>query len=164
MNEPENRWRIYWATFDTNIFVRTVIRKDNLPNHLLSLWREKRFVLVLSQSIIDEVERVLSRRSLRLKYRYTLTEVTDLINLLHQASIVEVNTSFELCHRDPTDNILIDCAILGRVRFLVSTDNDLVDDAELKRALFEFGIEVVEPLDFLEKIREVGIDVPDSGQ
>ena len=159
MNEPENR-----ATFDTNIFVRTVIRKDNLPNHLLSLWRDGRFALVLSQSIIDEVETVLSRRSLRLKYRYTLTEVTDLINLLHQASIVEVNTSFELCHRDPTDNILIDCAILGRVQFLVSTDNDLVDDPELKRTLFGFGIEVVEPLDFLEKIQEVGIDVPDSGQ
>ena len=158
MNEPENR-----ATFDTNIFVRTVIRKDNLPNHLLSLWREGRFALVLSQSIIDEVESVLSRRSLRLKYRYTLTEVTDLINLLHQASIVEVNTSFELC-RDPKDDMLIDCAVSGRVQFLVSYDNDLVDDDELKRALFEFGVEVVEPPDFLEKIRETGIAVPDSGQ
>ena len=158
MNEPENR-----ATFDTNIFVRTVIRKDNLPNHLLSLWREGRFALVLSQSIIDEVESVLSRRSLRLKYQYTLTEVTDLINLLHQASIVEVNTSFELC-RDPKDDMLIDCAVSGRVQFLVSHDKDLVDDAELKRALLEFRVEVVEPLNFLEKIREVGIDIPDSGQ
>ena len=157
MNEPENR-----ATFDTNIFVRTVIRKDNLPNHLLSLWREGRFALVLSQSIIDEVESVLSRRSLRLKYRYTLTEVTDLINLLHQASIVEVNTSFELCHRDPTDNILIDCAILGRVQFLVSYDKDLIDDSELKQALFEFGVEIVEPPDFLRKIREAEINQPDS--
>ena len=149
MNEPENR-----ATFDTNIFVRTIIRKDNLPNHLLSLWREGRFALVLSQSIIDEVERVLSRRSLRLKYRYTLTEVTDLINLLHQANIVEVNTSFELCHRDPTDNIFIDCAILGRVQFLVSYDKDLIDDAELKQALFEFGVEVIEPPNFLNEIQK----------
>ena len=152
MNEHEQRWRVYRATFDTNIFVRTVIRKDNLPNHLLSLWRAGRFVLVLSQPIIDEVERVLSRRALRLKYRYTLTEVRDLINLLHQANIVEVSTSFELCHRDPTDNIFMDCAILGRVQFLVSTDNDLIDDAELKQALFEFGVEIVEPPDFLNEI------------
>lgn len=161
MNEHEQRWRVYRATFDTNIFVRTVIRKDNLPNHLLSLWREGRFALVLSQSIIDEVEKVLSRRSLRLKYRYTLTEVTDLINLLHQANIVEVNTSFELC-RDPKDDMLIDCAVSGRVQFLVSYDNDLVDDDKLKRALFGFGVEVVEPPDFLEKIREVEINQPDS--
>ena len=156
MNEPENR-----ATFDTNIFVRTVIRKDNLPNHLLSLWREGRFALVLSQSIIDEVESVLSRRSLRLKYQYTLTEVSNLLELLRLANIVEVNTSFELC-RDPKDDMLIDCAVSGRVQFLVSYDNDLVDDDKLKRALFGFGVEVVEPPDFLEKIREAEINQPDS--
>ncbi len=164
MNEPENRWRVYRATLDTNIFVRTVIRTDNLSNHLLSLWREGRFVLVLSRAIIDEIEKVLSRRTLRLKYRYTLTEVRDLINLLHQANIVEVNTSFELCHRDPTDNMFVDCAILGRVQFLVSTDNDLVDNAELKRDLFEFGVEIIDPPNFLEKIQEAEIDGSDSGQ
>ena len=154
MNEPDNRWRVYRATFDTNIFVRKVIRKDNLPNYLLSLWREGRFVLVLSQPIIDEVEKVLSRRALRLKYRYTLTEVKDLIDLLHQANIVEVNTTFGLCHRDPTDNMFFDCAILGRVQFLVSTDNDLIDDSELKQALFEYGVEIVDPPSFLKEIEK----------
>ena len=153
MNEPENRWRIYWATFDTNIFVRTVIRKDNLPNHLLSLWREKRFVLVLSQPIIDEVEKVLLRRKLRRKYQYTLTEVSNLLELLRLANIVEVNTYLELC-RDTTDNMLVDCAVSGRVQFLVSYDKDLVDDAELKRALFEFGVEVIEPPNFLKEIQK----------
>ena len=153
MNEPENRWRIYWATFDTNIFVRTVIRKDNLPNHLLSLWREKRFVLVLSQPIIDEVKKVLLRRKLRRKYQYTLTEVSNLLELLRLANIVEVNTHLELC-RDTTDNMLVDCAVSGRVQFLVSYDKDLVDDAELKRALFEFGVEVIEPPNFLKEIQK----------
>lgn len=153
MNEPENRWRIYWATFDTNIFVRTVIRKDNLPNHLLSLWREKRFVLVLSQPIIDEVEKVLLRRKLRLKYQYTLTEVSNLLELLRLANIVEVNTHLELC-RDTTDNMLVDCAVSGRVQFLVSYDKDLVDDGELKRALFEFGVEVIEPPNFLKEVQK----------
>jgi len=154
VNEPDNRWRVYRATFDTNIFVRKVIRKDNLPNHLFSLWREGRFVLVLSQPIIDEVEKVLSRRALRLKYKYTLTEVKDLIDLLHQANIVEVNTTFGLCHRDPTDNMFLDCAILGRVQFLVSTDNDLIDDSELKQALFEYGVEIVDPPSFLKEIEK----------
>ena len=152
MNEPENRWRIYWATFDTNIFVRTVIRKDNLPNHLLSLWREKRFVLVLSQPIIDEVEKVLLRHKLRLKYQYSLTEVSNLLELLRLANIVEVNTHLELC-RDTTDNMLVDCAVSGRVQFLVSYDKDLVDDAELKRALFEFGVEAIEPPNFLKELQ-----------
>jgi len=161
VNEPENRWRVYRVTFDTNIFVRTVIRKDNLPNYLLSLWREGRFVLVLSQPIIDEIEKVLSRRALRLKYKYTLAEVRDLINLLQQASIVEVNTSFELCHRDPTDNMFVDCAILGRVQFLVSADNDLIDNSELKQALFEFGVEIIDPSNFLQKIQDPEVNISD---
>ncbi len=153
MNENENRWRVYRATFDTNIFVRSLIRKGNLANHLLSLWQAGRFVLVLSHAIIDEVQEVLSRRKMLRQYRYTLEEVTNLINLLHQANIVENTSSFALC-RDAIDNMFLDCAVSGRVQFLVSTDKDLIDDAELKQALFEFGVEIVEPPIFLEKIQE----------
>lgn len=153
MNENENRWRVYRATFDTNLFVRSLIRKENHANRLLSLWQAGRFVLVLSHAIIDEVQQVLSRRKMLRQYRYTLDEVANLINLLHQASTVEITSTFELC-RDATNNKLVDCAILGRAHFLVSYDNDLIDDAELKQALFEFGVEIVDPPIFLEKIQE----------
>ena len=50
--------------------------------------------------------------------------------------------------------MFLDCAASGRVQFLVSYDNDLVDDSELKQDLFEFGVEIVEPPDFLDKIQE----------
>ena len=159
MNEHEQRWRIYRATFDTNIFVRSVIRKGNLANRLLALWLEDRFVLVLSQPIIDEVQKVLSRPKMRRKHRYTLAEVTNLVDLLQRASIVEVTSSFELC-RDSEDDMFIDCAISGRVQFLVSYDNDLIDDSELKQALFEFGVEIVDPPNFLQKIQASGINQP----
>lgn len=161
MNEPENRWRVYRATFDTNIFVRSLIQTENLANHLISLWLDGRFILVLSQAIVDEVRDVLLRPTLMRELQYTRTEAMRLINLLPQASIVEVNASFGLCHRDPTDNIFVDCAIIGRVQFLVSYDKDLVDDAELKQALFEFGVETIEPPNFLEKIQETEIDSSD---
>lgn len=154
MNEPENRWRVYRATFDTNIFVRSLIQTENLANHLISLWLDGRFILVLSQTIVDEVRDVLLRPALMRELQYTHTEAMRLINLLPQASIIEVNTSFGLCHRDPTDNIFVDCAILGRVQFLVSTDNDLIDNPQLKRALFEYGIEIVDPLRFLKEIQK----------
>ena len=154
MNEPENRWRVYRATFDTNLFVRSLISKDNLANRLLSLWQHGRFVLVLSIPIIAEVEAVLSRRKMLQKFRYTLDEVANLINLLHQASIVEITSTFELC-RDASDDMFIDCAVSGRVQFLVSNDNDLIDDAALKKALFEFGVEIVDPPNFLNKIEVV---------
>ncbi len=152
MNENENRWRVYRATFDTNIFVRSLIRKGNLANRLLSLWQAGRFVLVLSHAIIDEVQTVLSSCKMLRQYRYTLDEVANLIDLLYRASIVEITSSFELC-RDATDNMFLDCAVSGRVQFLVSTDKDLIDDAELKQAMFEF--EIVEPPIFLMKLEVV---------
>ena len=153
MNEYEQRWRVYRATFDTNIFVRSLIQKDNLANYLISLWLDGRFILVLSHAIVDEVRGVLLRPALMRELQYTRTEAMCLINLLPQASIVEVPSSTELC-RDPTDDKFVDCAVSGRVQFLVSYDKDLVDDARLKRALFEFGVEIVEPPDFLNEIQK----------
>ena len=145
MNESERRWRVYRVTFDTNIFLRALIRRGNLANNLLSLWLDGRLVLVLSQAIVDEVQAVLSRPSLIGKYSYTPQAVTQLINLLMQrAIIVEVSFSLGLC-RDANDNPLVDCAVLSRVQFLVSYDNDLLDDSTLRQALFEFGVEIVVP-------------------
>ena len=51
MDESESRWRVYRATFDTNIFVRALIRRGSLADNLLSLWLDGRIVLVLSQTI-----------------------------------------------------------------------------------------------------------------
>ena len=160
MNEPEIRWKIYRATFDTTIFVRLLIRKRNDSNCLLSLWQEGRFVLVLSQSIIDEVERVLSRPKMLRNHPYTLTEVTNLVNLLHQANIGDIPSAFELC-RDPNDDMFVDCAISGRVQFLVSYDKDFIDDTKFKQALFEFGVVVLDPPNFLQEVRETEINISD---
>lgn len=153
MSEPEHRWRVYRITIDTNVFLRSLIRRKNDANQLLSLWHELRFVLVLSRAILDEVREVLSRPNLTQKYSYTLHSVTHLINLLGQrAVIVEVPFSYELC-RDVEDDPVVDCAVWGRVQFLVSYDNDFLDDSALRQTLFEFGVEIVHPGTVLEAIR-----------
>lgn len=159
MSNHEVRWRVYRATFDTNVFFRALTRPGNLASHLVALGLGKRFILVLSQAIIDEVQTVMSRREVVRKYPRVPGETTSLINGLKENAIIitEVPFSFALC-RDVKDDKFVDCAILERVQFLVSYDNDLLD-LELKRALFEFGIEVVEPLLFLENIRNAEIVV-----
>ncbi len=40
---------------------------------------------------------------------------------------------------------------------LVSYDKDLLDDPELRRDLFEYGVEIVDPLGFLEKLKDAVI-------
>ncbi|RKU14478.1 putative toxin-antitoxin system toxin component, PIN family [Candidatus Poribacteria bacterium] len=158
MNEPEQRQQIYRATLDTNVFVRAIIQTDNLANELIRLWRNKYFVLVLPKMVVEELQDVVSRRSFIRKYQYPLTRATHLIDEINQrATIVEIQSSFEFC-RDVSDNPLVDCAIQEKVHFLVSYDKDLLDDPELNRNLFEYGVEIIDPLVFLEKLRDAEIN------
>ena len=153
MNEPEHRQRVYRVTVDTNIFLRS-FRKGSAADHLVSLWRYGRFVLVLSQTILDEVDEVLLRPHLMEKYSYTRQEAINLINELTQrATTVEVPDSYKLC-RDADDDRFVDCAIYRRAQFLVSYDNDILDDPTLRQALFEYGVEIVDPHAFVERIQE----------
>ena len=153
MGKPERGQRVPRVTIDTNIFFRLFHRRDNPANLLLSLWRDSQFVLVLSQAILDEVREVLLRQHNMERYSYTEQEVNILINELTQgAIIVEVPCSYKLC-RDPEDDRFIDCAIYGRAQFLLSYDNDLLDDS-LRPALSRFGVETGRPHPFIRRIQE----------
>lgn len=55
MQETEKWLRVYSATLDTNIFMRSMIRMDNLSNKLISLWLDEHFILVLPQAVIFEL-------------------------------------------------------------------------------------------------------------
>ena len=153
MSEPEDWQPIYRVTVDTNIFLRS-FRKASPADDLVSLWRKQQFVLVLSQTILVEVEEVLLRPHLMERYSYTRQEALDLTDeLAQQAITVDVPDSYELC-RDPDDDRFIDCAIYGRAQFLVSYDNDILDDPTLRQALFEFGVEIVDPLTLVGRLQE----------
>lgn len=158
MSENEHWMRVYYATLDTNIFIRSIIRMENLANKLISLWYNEKYNLVLPQAAVNEIQNVLTRRDLIRKYQYPHRRVINLIHRLNQdAQIVDIPSSFGFC-RDPKDNPLVDCAIQEKVQFLVSYDKDIVDDPELKRRLFEYGVEIVEPSVFLDILKEAKIN------
>ena len=156
MSEAERRWRVYRVTIDTNIFVSLVIQRRPFTNPLFALWNDGRFVLVLSQAIVNEIETTLLRLRLERRYSYTPRLVTRLINLLRQeATIVAPPFSYGLCRRrDVDDDPVADCAIWGRAQFLVSNDNDFLEDPTIRQALFEYGVEVIDSDIFVERIQE----------
>ncbi len=156
MSEPERRWRVYRVTIDTTVFVSSVIQRRGFASYLLSFWYDGRFVLVLSQAIVDEIQNTLLRLRLSHGYSYTPQTVTRLINLLgKEATIVEPPFSYGLCRRrDADDDPVVDCAIWGRSQFLVSYDNDFLENPTLRQALFEYGVEVIDPYAFVGRIQE----------
>lgn len=50
-----------------------------------------------------------------------------------------------------------DCAVLGSAQFLVSYNNDLLNDSTFQQTPFEFGIEIVDPQALMEIIQEAEI-------
>jgi predicted nucleic acid-binding protein len=66
---------------------------------------------------------------------------------------VEPIGEVQIC-RDPTDNYLIETAILGRATHLVTGDEDFHDDPALLRFLQERGVTAVRPADFVALLRE----------
>jgi len=148
----QERIRVYRATLDTNIFVRAIISPSGINACLIDLWKQDRFILVLSKDIVEEIFEILLRPELINRYPYSQKDVENLANLINQgAVIITPQISFDYC-RDPDDNKFISCAIVGRVQYLVSGDNDLVDDKQLQKTLREYGVQISTALEFVREI------------
>lgn len=55
------RIKIIRAVLDTNIFLRSLLRKGNVSNKIIERWKVDDFLLVASSEILKEVEDVLKR-------------------------------------------------------------------------------------------------------
>jgi putative PIN family toxin of toxin-antitoxin system len=147
-----DRIKVRRVVLDVNIFLRALIRQGNVSYKIVELWKADQILLIASKEILQEIDEVLKRPWLIEKYGYSEEDVNNLVSLVsRKAILVEPTFSLKLC-RDRKDEKYVDCAVLGRVQFLVSEDTDLLQDEKLKKQLFEYGIEVVNALDFYQSI------------
>jgi len=145
-NEPE------WpstprAVVDTNVFVRGLLKGPvTLP--LIEAWKDGRFILVTSEELLAELFEVLARPKFR-RY-FTKEDVQELGRLIYErAEMVSPSVHVTLC-RDPKDDIFLGVAISGKVPYLVTGDDDLKGDEELKATMRErFGVHIVSVPEFL---------------
>lgn len=153
-SEVTERIKVIRTVLDTNIFLRALIRKGNISNKIIELWKSDKFLLITSEDILNEMSEVLRRSFLIEKYGYQLHQADRLIELITKKAIfVKPFYSLELC-RDEHDNKFVDCAILGNVKFLVSEDKDIIQDYKLQKKLFEYGIEVKSAIKFYQIFAE----------
>jgi hypothetical protein len=108
---------------DTNIFVSALLFRSSQPRQALDKAR-KSGILLMSQALRREVENVLSRP----KFDRYLTQTERqlfLMGLLTQAEFVDTQETISVC-RDPKDNMLLELAISGEAKIIVSGDRDLL--------------------------------------
>jgi len=137
------------AVFDTNHLLRIAAAYQRSP--LFAAWMNRRFILAVSEPLMAELVSVIPRK----KTQRFLPEARGrwLIAMLQaRAAFVTPVTDIPHC-RDPKDDMIIATAIAARADFIVTTDRDLLDDANLiARLRDEWHIAVVEPAAFLTKL------------
>jgi putative PIN family toxin of toxin-antitoxin system len=136
------------VVLDTNQFVSSVLVRQGMPAQVIDAWRRREFLLITSPSIIAEIRATLHYPRIRRKYPITDEDVERLIALLEQDALVvpgETDVSSAI-PADPTDDMVLACAIEGRADLIVSGDHHLLDLGEYQ------GIPILTAHAFLEQL------------
>jgi hypothetical protein len=117
------------VVLDTNVFVSSLLVRSGLPAQALDAWRERRYVLALSPAIIAEVQATLRYPRIRRKYGFTDEDIRQLVALLEcDALLVPSHVLADSAiPQDPSDEIVLACAIEAQADLIVSGDHHLLD-------------------------------------
>ena len=137
------------AVIDTNHLLRIAAAYQRSP--LFAAWMNRRFILALSEPIMAELASVIPRKKTQ---RFLPEERGRWLMAMLQSRAMFVAPAINFPHcRDPKDEMIIATAIAARADFIVTTDRDLLGDANLTARLRdEWHIAVVEPAAFLAQL------------
>jgi putative PIN family toxin of toxin-antitoxin system len=114
------------VVLDTNQIVSGLLMRRGAQADLLDAWRARRFLLITAPFLIHEIETVLSRPALRLKYGLRDDQIERVLTLLRLDAIQVPGTIRPRACRDPDDDAILGCAVEGDAHYLITGDHDLL--------------------------------------
>ncbi len=127
------------AVLDTNVFISGIFWAGNFSSQIIDAWRERKFELVISVSIIKEIEKTL--RDFKIKMDEEMIEEWKRI-IIENSILVEPKEKLNIIQEDPDDNKFFEVAITGKAKYIVSQDKHLLNIGDYQ------GIKVVSPEEF----------------
>jgi len=136
---------------DTNLWIRALLGGPaTLP--VLEAWQAGKFIVLISQPLIAELEAVVQRP--RLKKSIDSAQARALVEQLRwRGQWVEATVVPPRC-RDPKDHPVLATAISGQADAIVSGDGDLRADDELRREMLSYGVKIWGVSALLAELRE----------
>jgi putative PIN family toxin of toxin-antitoxin system len=114
------------VVLDTNELVSAVIKWGGLPDQIVQAWHDDKFEMVLSPVMLAELARVLRYPRLRKLHGWTDAQVDVFVDGLRAAATaVAGNVEVSVVADDPDDNVILACAVEGRVDYVVSGEAHL---------------------------------------
>jgi putative PIN family toxin of toxin-antitoxin system len=131
------------AVVDTNVLVSAVLNRGN-PYRIYLAWLRRRFELVMSPPLLDELESVLGRRRVRRRIQWSSDRFNRFFRVLRRRAVwVEPQNVIDLLTSDPDDNRVLEAAVEGGADYIVTGDRGLLELRVHKET------RIVTPRDFL---------------
>ncbi|MBI5252916.1 MAG: putative toxin-antitoxin system toxin component, PIN family [Euryarchaeota archaeon] len=128
---------------DTNVLVSAVILRNGKPFQLLKNGELGKVRIVLSRQIIEEFRKVLAEP----RIGFTKREINTTIQKISSFSqIVNPKIKLKVVKEDLDDNKILECAIAGGAKYIVSGDKHILNLGRYK------GIKIVSVAEMLEKL------------
>jgi putative PIN family toxin of toxin-antitoxin system len=142
------------ALIDTNGWVSALINPHGFPAKTRDAWLARKYQIIVSKPLLEELEDVLHRPRIQQKFGVTEAQAEELLLLITKKAIpVEISGELHLC-RDARDDMLLETAIVGSAKYIVSRDEDVTRDQELAEQLKKRGIKIVTVSRFLAEVGE----------
>jgi putative PIN family toxin of toxin-antitoxin system len=118
------------VVIDINLLISAIISKGNSsPSQLLTVWRNKKIDLVLTDNLLAEIEAVFNREKIFKTYHISLNQRALLLKELRNSTDIVMpikRDALPLNSRDKKDDMLLMCAFGGNCDYLVTGDMDLL--------------------------------------
>jgi uncharacterized protein len=116
------------VVIDTNVIVSGILSRKGAPAELLNAWRERRFLLLSSSDIVNEVRTVMQYPRIRHKYHLGDDEIVQTMTLLeHDALLVAGYSNVAGSIPDDPQEMFLACALDGQADVIVSGDHHLLE-------------------------------------
>jgi uncharacterized protein len=131
------------VVIDTGVLVSGVFWRHE-PHRCVTAWLRGLLLLVVSESIVAEYERVL--REVKREQGFQ-TDLDPWLAAVHQSALWVTPQPLDrrVC-RDPSDDKFIEAALAARAGLMIARDADLTDLVK------PFGVEIVTPRQFLGRL------------
>ena len=127
------------AVLDTNIIVSSALGGALVL--VLEKWDQGKFTVVVTSDILDEYFQVINRPKFKLKQE-TIDKITRYLYQFSEFVVPEEQIRF--IEADPKDDKFLEAAIAGKVDFIVSGDNHLLELKEFRSIPIISGHEFTE--------------------
>lgn len=132
------------AVLDTNVLVSAMIVNYGKPAQLVGYASEGKFILVISDEIIQETKTTLHRKHIKKRFHPTDTKINEFLDRLYSiGEFVELKEIENLVPQDPPDNLILATAVQGNAAYLVSGNLHLLNLVSHR------NIRIVTPAQFL---------------